>query len=211
MFRFSSKTIVNREFKLSDLFRQMGASKEARQEAACIDKVTLTNVLSPLTLNCEQDTTVKEVYVFEIIVNKRYVPELFIKELDGSIKFHTLFNVRHNDYELSLISYKVGAAKGKYYQTNWENEDDIDVPLVSNVSELYKFILSKFWKYPPFEDESVDEYVRRYNQLIKLDFQINSTTIAIAKECQSKKKFEYNARLKEYIGKREELLRNQSK
>ena len=208
MFKFSTKTVVNRAFKLSDLFKQMGASKEARKEATCIEKVVLTNVLSPLTMNCEADKTVKEVYVFEITVNARYVPEQFIKELDSSIKFHTLFNVRNEEYELSLISYKLGTSKGKYWQTNWESDDDMDVPLVGNVPELYKYILSKFLKYAPFDDEGVEEYVKRYNQLIRLDFQINSTRIAIGKESQSKKKFEYNDRLKRYIEERENLLAN---
>ena len=74
-------------------------------------------------------------------------------------------------------------------------------------SSLYKFILSKFFKYEPFEDENVEEYVKRYNLLLKLDFQINSTSIAIGKESQSRKKFEYNSRLKEYKKQKEELLR----
>ena len=206
MFNFSTKTVVNKAFKLTDLFKQMGVSKEARKEAAVIEKVTLTNVLSPLTLNCEADKTIKEVYVFEIVVNSRIVPELFIKELDNSIKFHTLFNVRHEDWELSMLSYKLGNFKGKYYQTNWENEEDMDVPLINKVPELYKHILSKFLKYPPFETESVEEYLKRYNQIVKLDYQISKTQSAIAYETQSKKKFEYNARLKQYKEEREKLL-----
>lgn len=206
MFQFSSRTEVNKQFKLSDLFKQMNASKEARKDAATIEKVVLKNVLSPNTLYCEADKEIKEVYVFEITVSSRYVPETFIKELDNSIKLHTLFNVRDGEYELSMISYKVGNAKGKYYTTNWEADDDYPVPPVNSVPELYKFILSKFLKYPPFEAELVGEYIKRYNQLIKLDFQINSTTIAIGKESQSKKKFEYNARLKQYKEERLMLL-----
>lgn len=206
MFQFSSRTEVNKQFKISDLFKQMKASKEARKDATAIEKVVLKNVLSPNTLYCESDKEIKEVYVFEITVSSRYVPEIFIKELDNSIKLHTLFNVRDGEYELSMISYKIGSAKGKYFSTNWEADDDYPVPPVNSVPELYKFILSKFLKYPPFETETVGEYIKRYNQLIKLDFQINSTTIAIGKESQSKRKFEYNARLKRYKEEREKLL-----
>ena len=101
---------------------------------------------------------------------------------------------------------QLGNFKGKYYQTNWENEDDMDVPLINNVPELYKHILSKFLKYSPFEHESVEEYLKRYNKLVKLDFQISKTQSAIAYETQSKKKFEYNARLKQYKEEREKLL-----
>ena len=45
-----------------------------------------------------------------------------------------------------------------------------------------------------------------YNQLAKLDFQIGKTESAIAHESQSKKRFEYNARLKEYKAEREKLI-----
>lgn len=207
MFKFSTKTVVNKQFKLTDIFKQINVSKEAKKDASCIEKVTLTNVLSPTTLNCEVDATIKEVYVFEIIVNTQFVPETFIKELDNSIKFHTLFNIRFEDYEISMLSYKFGTFKGKYYQTKWENEDDMDVPLINNVPELYKYILSKFLTYPPFEIEGVEDYLKRYNKLTKLDFQISKTQSAIAWESQSKRKFEYNARLKKYEGERESLLR----
>lgn len=206
MFQFSSRTEVNRQFKLSDLFKQMNASKEARKDAAAIEKIVLKNVLSPTTLNCDPDKEIKEIYVFEITVSSRCVPETFIKELDNSIKLHTLFNVRDGEYELSMISYKVGSSKGKYYATNWEADPDMSVPLINSVPELYKYILSKFLKYPPFETETVGEYIKRYNQLVKLDFQINSTTIAIGRESQSKRKFEYNARLKKYKEERASLL-----
>ena len=206
MFRFSTKTEVDRVFKLTDLFKQMNASKDAKKEAACIDKILLKNVLSPKTLYCQPDKTIKEVYVFEITVNTQYVPERFIKELDNSIKLHTLFHIRYEEYEYSMLSYKIGTAKGKYFHTNWESNDDYDVPLVGSVPDLYKFILSKFLTYPPFESESVDDYMKRYSQLIKLDFQIGKTSAAIAHETQSKRKFEYNSRLKKYEDERNNLL-----
>ena len=44
--------------------------------------------------------------------------------------------------------------------------------------------------------------------LAKLDLQISKTESAIAFSTQSKKKFDYNARLKEYKAKRELLLTN---
>lgn len=206
MFKFSTKTVVNKPFKLTDLFKQINANKETKKDASCIEKITLTNVLSATTLNCEPDKTIKEIYVFEIVVNSRFVPELFIKELDNNIKFHTLFNIKHEDYELSMLSYKLGKFKGKYYQTNWGNNIDFTVPLINDVPEFYKYILSRFLKYPPLELETVEEYLKRYNQLIKLDFQISKTESAIAYESQSKKKFEYNARLKKYKEEKEELL-----
>ena len=206
MLKFSSRTEVNKEFKLTDLYKQMSATKEARKEGTDISKVILKNVLSPNTLYCDADKLIKEVYVFEIIVDTQMIPETFIKELDASIKLHTLFCIKFDDVEASMISYKASTEKGKYYITNWETSRDIDVPLCSSVPEFYKFILSRFYKYPPYDAESVDAYVKRNNKLAKLDFQISKTQSAIAFSSQSKKKFEYNARLKEYIAEKEQLL-----
>ena len=80
MFNFSSKTVVDRKFKLADLYKQMSASKEAKKDATVIESVVLKNVLSPTTLYCDPDKAIKEVYVFEITVKERYVPEVFIKD-----------------------------------------------------------------------------------------------------------------------------------
>ncbi len=39
MFEFSSKTKLDKQFKLTDLFRQMNADKVVRKDAAGISKV----------------------------------------------------------------------------------------------------------------------------------------------------------------------------
>ena len=41
MFKFSSKTVVDRKFKITDLYKQMGASKEARTDGTMIESVVL--------------------------------------------------------------------------------------------------------------------------------------------------------------------------
>ena len=207
MFNFSTKTLVNKKFKLSDLNKEIGLSKEARKDESLIESLTLKNIISPKTLNTDIDKEIKEIYVFEIIMKERIVPLGFIKELDKNIKLATLFLIKHEDYECGCIAYKKDRNKDKYYLTNFENKSEYDIPLGSSVSETYKFILSKFLKYPFLENESVDNYVKRNNQLNKLDFQIEKTKNAIKYELQSKKRFEYNDRLKEYISQKDQLLK----
>ena len=207
MFNFSTNTLINKTFKLSDLNKQIETSKECKEDEKIIESVTLKNIISPKTLNSNVDKEIKEIYIFEIIVKERYIPEIFIRELDKNIKLMTLFLIKHEDYECGVIAYKKDKFKDKYYATKWENRTNYDIPLGSSVSECYKFILSKFLEYLPFENESVDMYYKRNNQLKKLDFQIDKTQKAIRYETQSKKRFEYNDRLKEYIEERKSLLK----
>ena len=209
MFNFSTNTLINKTFKMSDLNKQIEASKECKEDEKIIESVTLKNIISPKTLNSNVDKEIKEIYIFEIIVKERYIPEIFIRELDKNIKLMTLFLIKHEDYECGVIAYKKDKFKDKYYATKWENRTNYDIPLGSSVSECYKFILSKFLEYLPFENESVDMYYKRNNQLKKLDFQIDKTQKAIRYETQSKKRFEYNKRLKEYNKEKEDLLKEE--
>ena len=59
MFKFSSKTVVDRKFKITDLYKQMSASKEARKDGTLIESVVLKNVLSPSTLYCDAENLSK--------------------------------------------------------------------------------------------------------------------------------------------------------
>lgn len=206
MFNFSTKTLVNKKFKFSDLNKQIEASKECKKEELFIEGVILKNIISPKTLNADVDKEIKEIYIIEIIMKERFIPEIFIRELDKNIKLATLFIIKHEDYKCGCIAYKKERYKEKYYTTNWENRIDYDIPLGSSVSQTYKFILSKFLVYPFFDNETVDDYVKRNNQLIKLDIQIDKAKKAAYNETQSKNKFKYNAKVKEYIIQRDELL-----
>ena len=207
MFKFSTKTQCNKDFKIAEVLKMINASKEAKKQASIIKSMTLTNVLAPHTLNCEKENKIKEVFVFDLVVEERFVPELFIQEFDKASNFHSLFNIRHGDYRLSTTTCKLGTCKGKYYQTNWTTAVDIELPPANSVLELYKFVLSQFLKYPPLDDEDVETYIKRNNQLAKLDFQIGKTQTAIMHETQSKKRFEYNARLKQYLYEKDALLK----
>lgn len=204
MFNFSSKTEVNKTLKLTDIYKQMNASKEVKQNASNVASVILKNVISPFTLNTKESVEMKEFYIIEIILKNREIPVLFIQELDKIIKIPTIFILKNDDYEFMCFCNKK-ALNRNYFDTNW-TKAFYDIPLDVDVPSVYKFIISKAMSYPYFEKESINDYFNRYNQLKKLDFQINKTSLAIAHDNQSKKCFEYNKRLKEYKEEKNKLL-----
>ena len=79
MFAFSSRTQVDKSFRLTDLFKQINADKEVKTDAAGLTGGGLKNVLSPTQLNCDPRGEVKVVYVFLITTASHYVPGSFIK------------------------------------------------------------------------------------------------------------------------------------
>lgn len=205
MFNFSSKTEVNKQFKLTDLYKQMNATKEVKQNALMISSITLKNVISPTTLNVNESSIMKEFYVFEIISKKREIPSIFIKELDKVIKIQTIFIIKNDEYELLYTKYKKDKTS-KYFESNWTTKK-YDLPLSTNVPDSYKYIISKTFIYPYFENETVEEYISRYLKLQKIDASIKKLEDLVKKKIQSKKRFEYNENLKQLIKEKDNLLK----
>lgn len=205
MFNFSSKTEVNKQFKLTDLYKQMNATKEVKQNALMISSITLKNVISPTTLNVKESYIMKEFYVFEIISKKREIPSIFIKELDKAIKIQTIFIIKNDEYEILYTKYKKDKIS-KYFESNWTTKK-YNLPLSVNVPDSYKYIISKTFIYPYFENETVEEYISRYLKLQKLDTSIKKLEDLVNKEIQSKKRFEYNENLKQLNKEKDNLLK----
>lgn len=208
MFNFTSKTTVNKAFKVNELLKKIGADKVIKDDSKCISDISLKYVLNEQTIGMKSDT-IKEIYFFVINLSNMAIPIKFISALDGIIKLQTVFILSCSGNELILTAYKKGVRKGslKYFQTEWRTiRDSINLPMVNTLDELYKFVLTSINKYPSFETENIAEYIRRYNTLKKLDFQIGKTKQAIEYEVESKKRFEYNDRLKGYEKNKQSLL-----
>jgi hypothetical protein len=209
MFNFSSKTLVNKEYKLSDFLTQIKASKDIREDAKKIDKIIFQNVINADSLNAIEDDEYKAIYVIRILLKNRDVPRLFVEELDKNIAFHTYFIFESNGEVASTIAYKDIGLKvkinSKYYFNAFKREELITVPLLDSIKEVYNFILEQQIKLSIRKNESPGDYITRVKAISKLDFQISKTESAIIYETQPKKKFEYNERLRRYKRKLEEL------
>ena len=210
MFNFSTKTLVNKEFKINDILRQIKASKEVKEDSKKINKIILQNVINAKTLNLNYiEDDYKEIYVFRLLLNVDMIPELFIKELDKSINFHTYFICECDGFVSTLMAFKeinrVTKVTTKYFKHPFQNDTNIELPLINKVSDVYNVLLSYETNNYLKNTETPDEFIERVNKINKLEFQISKTEKAIIYETQPKKKFEYNERLREYKKKLSEL------
>ncbi|MDY0139629.1 MAG: DUF4391 domain-containing protein [Candidatus Izemoplasmatales bacterium] len=211
MFNFSSKTIVNKEYKVSDFLTQIKASKEVRADATKIKSIVFKNVISAETLNATFDKQYQNIYVIYLVLNERTVPKLFIEELDKNIEFHTYFIFEYNKETASMIAFKEIGNKVKissnYYISSFKEQQLVSIPMINSVKDMYTFILSHEIEILSREDESPSEYMTRVKAINRLNFQISKTEKAIIYETQPKKKFEYNERLRRYKRELDELMR----
>lgn len=210
MFSFSSKTQVNRELKLRDVLRQIGADRDVRIEAQNIDTLTLTSIINANTINCEPDDKYKEIYLFLIDVKEPLIPQQFITLLDKSVRFHTLFIIKCGEEIASAMAFKTIALKvscGKYEIKDFKTDTMVEIPSFHNVPEAYKYLMSYQYQIARRRVETPDEFIARINQIHKLQFQIERTRQAILHETQPKKKYKYNTNLNGYKRDLNELLK----
>lgn len=202
MFEFSSRTQVNKKFKLTELYKVMGADKVVKADAANILSVTLTNVLNKDTLNFSAKCDVKEIYVFEIVLNAKATPSLFITALDKATNFHTVFVLRYGSEEMLYGAFKEYGEKsmkiGKYYCTDWTAEKPIALPLgVNSLDEIYIAIIDELIPITARQAESTKDFVARYGEVVKLKKEIEKLQHLVDTEKQPKRRFELNDILKQ--------------
>ena len=202
MFDLSSKTKVNRKFRLAELYKMMGADKDIKADAKNIVSVILTNVLSGDTMNLSSDGKVKEVYIFDIELNSKTLPTLFISSLDKAINLHTVFILKCNDEQMLYGCYKEktekGVKLGKYYGTDWTKEKTpISLPLnVNNIDDIYTAIIDELIPITANQGEETSDFVARFDRINKLKVEIARLQKQVDNERQPKKRFELNDELK---------------
>ncbi len=202
MFDLSSKTKVNRRFRLAELYKLMAADKDVKADAKGISSVVLMNVLSQDTMNVPAGDKVKEIYIFDIELSSKTIPSLFISSLDKAINLHTLFVLRFNDERMLYGCYKEktekGVKLGKYYFTDWTKAEKLEpLPLnVASMDDIYTAIIDELIPIAAKQNETTNDFVARYDTIRKLKSEIAKKQRQVDNERQSKKRFELNNELK---------------
>lgn len=203
MFQLSSKTEVNRRFRLAELYKMMSADKDVKADAKNILSIVLKNVISQDTMNLSGEGTVKEIYLFDITLDTKTIPSLFISSLDKAINLHTVFVLHCDNRQMLYGCFKQrtekGVKLGKYYGTAWTTDvTPIPLPLnVTTIDDIYTAIIDELIPIEATKDESTSDFVARFDKITKLRAEIAKLQKQVDSEQQSKKRFELNNKLKE--------------
>lgn len=90
------------------------------------------NKLATTTLNLAAGDAVKEIEVFEVLLNAPQLDEAVLRQIDREIPYHILFILTYDGKAQAWIGYKEAAASGsnafkvsRYYHTDWVPEDEL--------------------------------------------------------------------------------------
>lgn len=194
MFEFSSKTQVNKEFKLKEILKMINADKSIKKDASCIDKITLSNVISEETLNIKSDNSCKEIYIFQIDLEEKRIPIEFIKSFDKVIELHTYFIFKYEKQFKEFCIYRHIEnnliKRGNTYEVNWKLEELKELPYFINIKEIYDNLILNLIDLKPNENEELSYFLERFNNIQRIKKEINALEKKAFKETQPKKKFD---------------------
>lgn len=201
MFNYSEKTKVDIKFKMLDLFKTIKADKSVKTDAGNIVSVILSNTLSPEKTNLEASENVKEIYVIDIILNSKRVPEIFVNAFNRFIEFQTLFRLHFQDEIKYIGSIKTFSDEKmkilKTFESNWKKEEKFDFPFTTKLEKVFKEMLKYVVGYSFRQDESFENYVKRLDEIKKLKSEIDKQIRLMTAEKQPNIKMALNDKIKE--------------
>lgn len=201
MFNYSEKTKVDIKFKMLDLFKTIKADKTVKIDAGNIVSVILSNTLSPEKTNMEASENVKEIYVIDIILNSKRVPEIFVNAFNRFIEFQTLFRLHFQDEIKYIGSIKTFSDEKmkilKTFESDWKKEEKFDFPFTTKLENVFKKMLKYVVGYAFRQDESFENYVKRLDEIKKLKSEIDKQTRLMTAEKQPNIKMALNDKIKE--------------
>lgn len=203
MYEFSSKTKVNKVITFAQIFKEISADKEIKQDAKIIKSIMLSNVLADYTLNLPKANLKKEIYVFEIELTEKKIPLVFLTAMDKKLGFYSLFRFVYQEQYMYAFAYKSvksnSVSIGKYHYTEWQNiSSEIleKMPIFSSVDDLYYAIIVDIIRLLPRRGETVEDYLARYGEILSLQKEIDRLDKIIRAEKQTNIVYELNEELK---------------
>ena len=164
------------------------------------------NKLATTTLNLAAGDAVKEIEVFEVLLNAPQLDEAVLRQIDREIPYHILFILTYEGKAQAWIGYKEASASGnnafkvsRYYHTDWVPEDELRFRVDGlNMDAVYESLVRQIAGGALQADsgESLQASVERDETRRQLEKQIAALESKMRKEKQLNRRMEINAELK---------------
>ncbi len=164
------------------------------------------NKLATTTLNLAAGDAVKEIEVFEVLLNAPQLDEAVLRQIDREIPYHILFILTYDGKAQAWIGYKEAAASGsnafkvsRYYHTDWVPEDELRFRVDGlNMDAVYESLVRQIagGELQADTGESLQASVARDERRRQLEKQISALESKMQKEKQLNRRMEINASIK---------------
>ena len=172
-----------------------------------ISKITLKYKLAPNTINIEASENIKEILIFELILNEKNIPKDAIKTIDELIVFPKLYVFKYKDDFCYGIFYK---EEKKYFFSNWSETKEFNFNN-TNLEKVYENLIKTFFKTKAKNIKN--DFKKSFeleNRIETLNKEIEVLENKIKKEKQFKKQLELSKKLNPIKTELETILKEEN-
>lgn len=165
-----------------------------------ISKITITNEISPVSINIGEGKEVKAIYVVKVDLKRMNYNERNIILIAKLFSQHMVLVLEYEE------QYQLAVYQNKLLYSAWENEDKLVLRINGlNLDVIWESFVSQISGIVITENHTLNQQIEIEQEKSKIRKQIMSLEKKLRIETQSKKKFEIYQRLREQKKRLEEM------
>lgn len=165
-----------------------------------IARITITNEISPYSLNTEEGKNVKNIFVLKLDLKKENINPANISILSNFFEQNILFLLAYGEQG------KLAIYEGKLFQTDYQAIDNLQIKVEGlNLDSIWENLVLTISGYEIEEDRSLHEQIEIEEQRKKLLKEIKKLDRLARRESQPKKSFEMYKKIKKLEKELEDL------
>ena len=197
MIQFPSATVVGRVMPKEAFYKHLTLSSDLKEKfVSDVKRITISNSLTPATLNLEEGTEISEILVLTIDLKKQQFDGHIVESIARQNPHKLLFLLRFEDKAQLAVYY------AKLYTTAWVLYEDITLTAKGfTLDAVWQCFLEQIalqdglTKHSP--DENINTKLQRQEMILKLQKEIEKLEKRTQSEFQPKKKFDFYQQLQE--------------
>ena len=188
MIAFPSTAHVGKTMPKEAFYRQLNLSPELKEKfVSDVRRITMEYALTAESINVDKSDELAEILVLTIQLKKQEFDNRIVEAIARQNKHKLVFLLAYEDQQLALYS-------SKLYKTLWMPAEDIKLEArgqsIPAIWEGFVEQIALTEEKPAAAPMSIEERLRRQEQIAKLRKDMEKLEAKTRKEIQPKKKFE---------------------
>ncbi|XOQ52432.1 MAG: DUF4391 domain-containing protein [Succiniclasticum sp.] len=205
MINFPQSTVVHKRLPKEAFYKHLPLTAAVKAKfVSDVERIQVENTLTKGNLNLAKESEIKEILFLSITLKKQDFDGKIIEAIARQNPHKLVFLFVYEDQRQLAVYHS------KLYRSAWVQEKELDIALQGSTldeiwDDLVRQIAISSEALLKQENQSVEEQLRKQDEINRLQKLIEKTEAAAWKEQQPKKRFELYTRLQEYKRQMEEI------
>ena len=170
-----------------------------------VEKIVWSYKLASRTVNIPSKQYPREIQIITLLLKTKRLDDEVLVAIDKAILSPIIFVLRYRSQVCYAVAYKRVSEADKtkrvissHFRSGWlpKNADKIKLPATVNLLKLYQALLSKILSVPLRENEGINAYIERIEQIKHEELEAEKMKKKLKKERQFNRQVDLNSKIK---------------